>query len=862
MATPRRLILGRGAPTTTVVTRHCLHHAHRNGQDRRADDIQGGGRHRLIMTNHRKLQLTTLGFALSVALPACEDIGPMPGESNTGTTTSGSKNSTTNSNAPGTTGGADADGSGAGTTNSTGAGTTTTSSSGGSPGPESNPTGPEKGEDSTDGGDDPSDTTDNTGSTEGEKDTGDTGDSDGPGDADGKDPFLWLEEVESKASLDWVTAQNKQTVPKLEAVAGFAAVKDGILKMANSKDRIPGVSKIGSKYLYNFWRDAQHVRGIWRRTTLKSFRSKNTEWTTVLDLDALAKAEGENWVWGGTRCLQPSGTRCMISLSRGGKDADVMREFDTVKMAFVDGGFTIPEAKSLVTWIGKNELLVGTDFGKGSLAKSGYPRTVRRWIRGNKLEDAKEIYRVKETDQSASSYRDVSQNVSRTLLIRAKSFYDVEYYRLNGDDTKLRYRIPGSATLGFWGPWMIVQLKEDWKIKDTLWKQGSLLIIDEVAFLSGERNFEVVYEPGPKKSLVSYTATKDYLLLTESNDVKARLYEWRYAKRTRGWEKREVMLPGQGGLQVSPYDSDTSNRYFLTYQDYLTPQTLFLGFGGKDNRKVLREMPGFFDASNLEVAQHFATSKDGTKVPYFQVSRKGMPLNGENPTILYGYGGFEISLNPRYQAGPGKGWLERGGVYVVANIRGGGEYGPAWHRAALKENRQRAFDDFAAVGEDLITRKVTSAKRLGIRGGSNGGLLTGVSMVQRPDLWNAVVSSVPLLDMKRFHLLLAGASWVGEYGNPDDPKEWDYISKYSPYQNVEKGVKYPPVFFTTSTKDDRVHPGHARKMMARMLEQGHEDLYYYENTEGGHGGAANNEQVAFREALVYSFFADKLGLNP
>lgn len=811
-----------------------------------------------MMKTHRILKHSALCLSISAILPACQITvdgnsvdtagttdGSNPSGNPTGVTPTGTSGATT----PGTTPSGVTTG-----TATTGTATTGASTSPATTGASTSP--------ATTGSTQPSTTSTgtSTGSPEqGEPDTtGSTGDTQ-PG-AEAKDPYLWLEEVESEAALNWVKAQNGMSQPRLQAVPGFETVRKDVLNIANSTDRIPGIVKIGD-HMYNYWRDANHVRGIWRRTTMESYRSNNTQWTTVLDLDKLAKDENENWVWSGAHCIYPAGNRCLVSLSRGGTDAKVIREFDTTTLKFVEDGFNIPSAKTFVSWQDEDHILVGTNFGEGSMTDSGYPRTTRRWTRGTKLEEAVELYAGAKTDVLVNGFTSITGRVKRNVVVVYKSFYDHEVYRFNANNTLSKYPAPASARLGFWGPWLTIELTEDWKIGDKTWQQGSFLIIDEVAFLSGDRNFDVLYLPDGKSALTSVRKTQDYILMAQTKDVKGSLVEWRFSDKDRKWVKRDVTLPGAGGVNIGVLDRDYSNDYVLTYEDHITPITLFLGKAGEDKLETLRSMPAFFDAKNLEVVQHFATSKDGTKIPYFQVSRKGMELNGKNPTILYGYGGFENAQKPRYKASVGKSWLERGGVYVVANIRGGGEYGPAWHRAALKEKRQNAFDDFYAVAEDLIARKVTESKALGIQGASNGGLLTGVALTQRPELFGAVVSRIPLLDMRRYNKLLAGASWVGEYGNPDKPEEWAYISKYSPYQNVKQGVDYPPFFLTTSTKDDRVHPAHARKMMAKMLGQGHADLYYYENIEGGHGGAANNEQAADQQAMIYAFFAEKLGLK-
>lgn len=673
------------------------------------------------------------------------------------------------------------------------------------------------------------------------------------------DPHQWLEDVEGDKALDWVRARNKASQGHLEQLPGFKKVEQALLNVYDSDAKIPYISKKGG-HVYNFWKDKKHQRGLWRRTTMDSYRSGNTQWETIIDLDQLAKAEDENWVWHGADCLRPTYDRCLVSLSRGGADADVMREFDMNSKTFVKGGFALPESKGGATWIDRDTLFVQTDFGDGSMTDSGYPRIVKVWKRGTPLSQAKTVFEGEQKDMMVGGSVSHSQGNTHKIIYRLKTFYTRDYFVMGDDEQLTKVDVPDHAQIDLWGDWMLIEAKEDWTVGGKTWPQGSLLVTKQADFFAGKRDFDALFTPHPTRSLSGRSATKDYLLVTELDNVKDRLYEWRHDD-GKGWVRREVTVPGLGNLGVSSVDEDSSNDYFLTYSDFLTPDTLYLGKAGSNERSKLRSLPSFFDASGYEVKQHFTTSKDGTRVPYFQINKKGVTLDGSNPTLLYGYGGFEISLTPSYAATTGVGWLEQGGVYVLANIRGGGEFGPKWHRAALKENRQRAYDDFIAIGEDLIARKVTSSKHLGIQGGSNGGLLMGVMLTQRPDLWNAVVVQVPLLDMKRFNKLLAGASWMGEYGNPDKPEEWAYISKYSPYQNVKPGVDYPAVLFTTSTRDDRVHPGHARKMMAKMMAQGHDDLLYYENIEGGHGGAANNKQAAHMRALAYAFLAEKLGLT-
>lgn len=672
--------------------------------------------------------------------------------------------------------------------------------------------------------------------------------------AQGEDKHQWLEDVGGEKSLDWVKARNQETRNKLDNDAGFLKLRNDLQVILDSKDRIPGIQKIGNA-VYNFWMDAEHPRGIWRKTSLAEYRKAQPKWEVVMDLDAIAKAENENWVFKGSQCRQPEHDRCIIRLSRGGADAVTIREFDLNTKQFVKDGFALPESKMNVAWRDKNTLFIGTDFGAGSMTDSGYPRIVKEWTRGTPISTAKTIFEGQKEDISVSAARVTHRGITHEIVNRAVTFYTSEVFLMKGSKL-LKLDIPEQTGYEFFGTQFIVTPNEVWTTGGKTYPQGSVLAIDFDAFLKGDRNFTVLFQPTDRVSFTGVTATKNYLMMQLLDDVKSRLVELQFRKGK--WVARNVSLPTMGAIGVAPLDDEKSDEYLISYSDYLTPSVLQLALAGSDKRELLKSAPSFFDASPYQTVQQFATSKDGTKVPYFMVARKDVKLDGNNPTLLYGYGGFQVSLTPAYSGGTGKAWLEKGGVYVVANIRGGGEYGPRWHQAALKQNRQRAYDDFAAIAEDLIRLKITSPRHLGAMGGSNGGLLAGVALTQRPDLFNAVVSQVPLLDMQRYNKLLAGASWMGEYGNPDVATEWEFIKQYSPYQNVKAEVKYPNVLFITSTRDDRVHPGHARKMAAKMVDQGHQNVWYYENIEGGHGGAANNAQRADMSAITYSFLWNML----
>ncbi|WP_206860263.1 prolyl oligopeptidase family serine peptidase [Lysobacter changpingensis] len=667
------------------------------------------------------------------------------------------------------------------------------------------------------------------------------------------DSYAWLEDVTGQQPLDWVKARNATTETELAATPQFKQLESDIRAILDSDAKIPGVEKIGD-YYYNFWKDKQHERGLWRRTTLEEYRKDKPRWETVIDLDALNKAEGENWVWHGVDCLRPDYTRCLIALSRGGADADVTREFDLSTKSWVKDGFFRAEAKGALGWIDRDTVYVYTDFGAGSMTSSGYPRVVKEWKRGTPLDQARVVYEGKPTDMYIAALRDHTPGFERDFVSRTLAFYNDELY-LRGADGKLaKIDVPNSVSKSVHREWLLLELREPYEAGGRTWPAGSLIATNFDAFIAGKREFTALFTPTERTSLSSYTWTKSHLVLNVLDDVKNRLSVLTPAAGE--WKRSEFTgAPTFGTLAVSPVDPDESDAVWLTATDYLTPTTLSLAQIGA-NPEVLKTMPVFFDASKNVIEQHFATSKDGTRVPYFLVRPKDLKLDGTAPTLLYGYGGFEISLTPAYSGSVGKGWLEKGGVYAVANIRGGGEYGPRWHQAALKANRHKAYEDFAAVAQDLIARKVTSTKHLGIQGGSNGGLLTGNMLTQYPELFGAVVVQVPLLDMKRYSHLLAGASWMAEYGDPDTA-DWDYIRTFSPYHLFDAKKSYPPALFMTSTRDDRVHPGHARKMAAKMLDAG-KDVRYYENIEGGHGGSANNAQAAHMSALAFTFLWNEL----
>ena len=670
-----------------------------------------------------------------------------------------------------------------------------------------------------------------------------------------EDPYLWLEEVDGDEALAWVSGQNERSLARLQGDPRYAELYAEALAIYEASDRIPYGSYFGG-HVHNFWQDEDHVRGVWRRTSLASYATDEPAWETVLDVDALAEAEQENWVYKGRSCLPPAYRRCLVRLSRGGGDAVVVREFDAEKRAFVEDGFFVPEAKSNVSWIDENSLFVGTDFGEGSLTSSGYPRTVRVWERGTDLSDARQIA------ESDSSYVSISGFVSRepgqsTRFVQATpAFFRTELYLLDDEYEATRVPLQEDASFrGQIGDRLLVLLRSEWTVNGRTYPLGSLVSVGltESVRTGAPAEVELVLAPTDRMSIRGVSESDGVAYVSILEEVTGSLL--RLTRSDAGWQLNPVDMPENGSLAVTSADP-FSDVVMVNFESFTVPDRLYLLRDGSAPR-VVKSLPERFDASGFVTEQRFATSSDGERIPYFVVRPADLAMDGNAPTLLYGYGGFEVSLTPSY-ASPGTiAWLQNGGVYVLANIRGGGEFGPSWHEAALLENRQLAFDDFIAVAEDLVASGITRPEHLGISGGSNGGLLVGAVTMQRPDLVGAVVCAVPLLDMLRYHKLLAGASWMAEYGNPDDPDDRAVIEKYSPYQNVRPDVEYPEIFFWTNTRDDRVHPGHPRKMVARMEEHGHPVLYY-ENTEGGHSAGANLRQAATTSALTTVYLLQQL----
>ncbi len=661
------------------------------------------------------------------------------------------------------------------------------------------------------------------------------------------DPFRWLEDVHGEKAMAWVKQHDEKTTRVLEARKEYRPIYERTLQILDSKEKIPSPELLGET-VYNFWRDDAHERGIWRRTSLASYRTPDPKWETVLDVDALAKAEGKAWVFHGATCLAPGYVRCMISLSPGGSDASVEREFDTRTKEFVPGGFSLPEAKSSVAWRDDDTLWVGTDFGPGSLTSSGYPRVVKLWKRGTPLSAARTVFEGKAGDVASSGSSEILSDGRYDVVTRVPAFYRQEMYLVLGDRL-VRLDIPEDAQpRGFFRDRLVFSLRTDWTVGGTTYRAGSLLATPVDDLLRGVRKMDVLFEPTDRVSLASVERTRDRVLVRTLDNVRTRITA--LSLDGTAWKRSPVPTPGDGTASISAA-SDLTETFFFTYQDFTTPSSLWLVEDGAAPAKV-KSMPAFFDTGGMRTEQLEATSEDGTKIPYFVVTPKGFKADGNAPTLLYGYGGFEVSEVPRYSGTLGAAWLARGGVYVQANIRGGGEFGPAWHQAAVKQHHIRNFQDFAAVARDLIARKITSPRHLGIMGGSQGGLLVGGTFTLYPELFHAVVAQVPLADMRRFSHLLAGASWMAEYGDPDKPEDWAYIRTWSPYELLKPEVKYPTPFYWTNTRDDRVHPAHARKMVAKMEAQGH-PVYYFENTEGGHGSGAVNKQTAKVTALQYAY---------
>ena len=666
------------------------------------------------------------------------------------------------------------------------------------------------------------------------------------------DPYLWLEEVEGKKSLAWVEEQNEETFTRYTKSNAFKEKYERIKKELNDDERIPSAYYQNGE-MYNFWRDEKNVRGVWRKTSFKSYLKDEPIWEDILDIDQLANDEGINWLYKGADCLAPEYKRCLIRLSDGGTDAVTIREFDLEEKKFVKDGFNTYPSKQNASWVNEDQILIGADFGEGSMNESGYPMQVKLWNRGESLEEAKIFFSGSYEKIFNFPFVSIRPDGKYYGIIEGPTFFSEVLHLFDGEKL-IKINLPQMIDIhGFFKESLILSIEEDWGI----FKSGSLLEINVNSLLANsidESDVKIIFEPDGQRFISGVSIGKHQLMVSMLENVNGKIT--RFMKKDDRWDSKDI--EGFQNSTMNIYGQDVwSDNSFISVSNFLEPSSIYHASDGADYKKI-KSRKNSIDPEKYRVEQNFVSSADGTSIPYFLIYRKDIKLDGKNPTILYGYGGFQISKPPSYLGGSiAEYWLNSGGVYVVSNIRGGGEYGPAWHQSALKENRQRAYDDFIAIAIDLIEKGITSKDHLGIEGRSNGGLLVGATFTQRPDLFNAVICGVPLLDMYRYDKLLAGASWVDEYGDPDNPEEWEFIRKYSPYQNLKKGTEYPEVFFYTSTKDDRVHPGHARKMAKKMTDMG-SPIVYYENTEGGHAGTSNIDQFSFLLALQLAYLEDKL----
>lgn len=671
------------------------------------------------------------------------------------------------------------------------------------------------------------------------------------------DPYTWLE-TDSDRAMAWVRGENERTLGALQADPRYQTMVDRALTILQARDRIPMV-QIRPDGLYNFWQDADHVQGLLRRTTLESYRTDNPEWETVLDVDALSRAENVNWVYHGLQCLPPEMRRCLVSLSNGGRDADVVREFDMVEKRFVEGGFNLPESKQDVSWVDADTILVARDWGPGTMTDSSYPFVIKRLRRGQSIDQAEEVFRGTQQDVSAGPFVlwDNDGRSHGVLVRRGLDFFHSQVTLLR-DGGNVVLDIPQKSNfVGIVDGRLLLQISEPWDAAPGLHFATDSLVSWDLAEWERDPNAarpSLVWAPGPRQTLDGTATTHGKLVVSILDNVRGRAFTMDYVDGA--WRTTPIDLPANATIGITAA-ADRNDQAMFAVTDYLTPTTLWFYDGADGQLARLKSTPPRFDASNEVVEQFEATSRDGTRIPYFIVHRRDMPLDGSTPTLLNGYGGYQVSMVPSYSATMGRLWLEQGNSFVVANLRGGGEFGPDWHQAAQGAHKQRTWDDYQAVAEDLIRRRFTSPRRLGVIGGSQGGLLVGTAITQRPDLFNAAIIQVPLFDMLRFHLLGAGASWIGEYGDPRNPEQRAWLEAYSPYQHLRPGVTYPMPFIETSTADDRVTPFHGRKAAARLHELG-QPYYYYENIEGGHAAAANLRETARRLALEYTYATQRL----
>jgi prolyl oligopeptidase len=655
-----------------------------------------------------------------------------------------------------------------------------------------------------------------------------------------EDKYLWLEDILDKKSLNWVTQQNKKMTDLFSKTQSFKKMESEIEEILESKEKIPYVLFLYKDHVYNIWTDEKRVQGLIRRASILEYKKPKPNWEILLDLDVLSEEDQQKWVYHGME-ISPNGKRILISLSPGGSDADIIREFDIESKTFVENGFELPLSKGSAAWFNDNEILVIRDFGLETITSSGYPRIIRKWVRGDELPNPKVLYETSADDVAIYVEMAHSHNKTIAVIQRRIDFYSGQLFTFDGSVVKainlpLKFEVMSTST-----DTMIISVREDWEN----YKSGDVLVYD-----FANETFDLMLRPAANASVYMGTHTLGGALVVLDIDVKSNLFF--FSKQDGVWSSEKLSLPANGSISTLIADTECDD-FFVSYDSFNSPASYFYGRKNKIE-EVVKKQPAFFDYDNIEVSQHFVKSLDGTNIPYFVAHKKGLEFDGSNPTILYGYGGFEVTLKPRFNNILGKVWLDKGGVYVLANIRGGGEYGPVWHQAALKENRDRAYQDFFAIAEDLFDKKITSPAHLGAQGGSNGGLLMGVCFTQRPDLFRAVNCGVPLLDMHRYHKLLAGHSWMAEYGDPDDEVDGNYIRALSPYHRINKEQKnYPVIYLNTSTKDDRVHPGHARKFAAK-LDEYEIPFHYYENINGGHAGFSNLKELAFIEALDYAFF--------
>jgi prolyl oligopeptidase len=669
------------------------------------------------------------------------------------------------------------------------------------------------------------------------------------------DPYLWLEEIDGERALAWVDAQNAATLAQF-GDARFAADRDALATIFDRPDNIPLIARRGAK-VSNFWKDAEHPRGLWRTTSLDSFRGEQPDWEILLDLDALAAKEGEDWTWSGAATIPGSHDRAILMLSRGGADAVVLREFDLAAHDFVPGGFALPEAKGGASWLDRDTLLLSSALGKDMATSSGYARTVRLWRRGTDPLAARIIFETSADEMAVWADLDRETGEERLVFVERVGFFDANVWIGDRSGPKTRIDVPTDASVEWHRGWLAVKRRTAWTIADETYPPDTVLGISFPSFLAGDRRFTKLFEPAERRALQGFFWSGGRLHLSILDNLKP-VFE-ALTPSGAGWSRERITGPPDIGVaNVWPLDVriEESNGDLLgSAQDPLTPPSLYLIPPGS-TPQLLKLAPQTFDPSGLAVTRHEATSQDGTRIPYVQVGPPGE--TGDAPVHLSGYGGFRISQLPYYNSVVGKLWLERGGTSVVANIRGGGEFGTTWHEAGRREGKRASHDDFAAVAADLVQRGVTNAGRIAAEGGSNGGILITNMLTRYPERFGALFCTIPLIDMRRYAKLHAGASWIAEYGDPDNPDDWEFLKEISAYHAAVPGRPYPRILIATSRRDDRVHPGHARKMAAKLQAMGYE-AYFYEPAAGGHGYGKDNRERASFTALGYNFLRRAIG---